>query len=136
MFGGYKAAEQQGLDLDEMIFAGTGLEGPKARQSLLDDNAHKFDTAMFPGTQGYIYANLFAELFKGNEIPYQTNFPSNATTADNFYDYFNEDLSENMAKIAEIEIEVSEYPATVGWDRGWYEVYKSDLDKFKEEYKY
>ena len=54
MFGGYKAAEQQGIDLSEMIFIGTGLEGPKARQSILDDNAHKFDTAMFPGTQGYI----------------------------------------------------------------------------------
>ncbi|MBC8389829.1 MAG: hypothetical protein H8E13_17530, partial [Actinobacteria bacterium] len=87
-------------------------------------------------TQGYIFVNLFAELFKGNEIPYRTTFPSKATTADNFYDYYNEDLSENMAKIAEIKVELSDYPITVGWDRGWYEVYKSDPEKFKEEYKY
>ena len=136
MFGAYQAAEQQGLDVEEMIFVGTGLEGPKARESLLSGGPHKFDTSMFPATQGYIFVNLFAELFKGNSIEYRTMFPYAATSKDNFYDYYNEDLSENSANIAQIVPEDSEYPITVGWDRNWYELYKEDLEAFKEQFKY
>lgn len=136
MFGAYKAAEQLGMKMDDMIFVGTGLEGPKARNSLISGGPHKFDTSMFPATQGYMYVNLFAELFKGNKIEYRTIFPYAATSKDNFSDYYNKDLSENSAVISKIVAEDSQYPITVGWDRNWYEAYKKDQAKFKEQYKY
>lgn len=136
MFGAFKAAEQLGLDTDEIIFVGTGLEGPKARKSLLEDNGHKFDTAMFPYVQGVIYADLFNDLFNGKTIPEHVVFPAEAISKDNFYDFFDENLQVISDAVKNIEMEDSQYPLAVGWDRSWYEEYKKDPSVLGTKYKY
>jgi ABC-type sugar transport system substrate-binding protein len=138
MFGAFKAAEQLNMNTDDMIFVGTGLEGPKSRQELLKGGPYKFGTSMFPFTQGVAYVNLFVDLWNGKTPPYQTIFPSKAISKDNFYQYFDENLKEKADPILAIKVPKSEYPAFEGkgWDRSWYEVYKKDPAKFKQQYKY
>jgi ABC-type sugar transport system substrate-binding protein len=136
MFGALKAAEQLGLKTKEMIFVGTGLEGPKSRETLLQGGPYRYGTAMFPYTQGVGYVNLFAELFKGNKIPYRTVWPSKAIAKENFHDFFDKSLKEKADPILKITITLSDYPIRVGWDRNWYKVYKSSPSKFKAQYKY
>ena len=136
MFGAFKAAEQLGLNTDDIIFVGTGLEGPKARTSLIEDNGHKFDTAMFPYIQGVIYADLFNDLFNGKDIPYHVVFPSAAVSSENFYDYFDKDLNVRPDVVLKIKGSDSNYPLAVGWDRGWYDEQKKDPSVMGTKYKY
>jgi ribose transport system substrate-binding protein len=136
MFGGFKAAEQLGLDTDEIIFVGTGLEGPKARRSLIEDNGHRFDTAMFPYIQGVIYANLFNDLFNGKDIPKHVVFPSAAVSSDNFYDYFDSNLNVKTDVVLKLKADDSKYPLSVGWDRKWYDEYKKDPSVLGTKYVY
>jgi ribose transport system substrate-binding protein len=136
MFGAFKAAEQLGLNTDEIIFVGTGLEGPKARTSLIEDNGHKFDTAMFPYIQGVIYADLFNDIFQGKDIPRHVVFPSAAVSSENFYEYFDKDLNVRSDVVLKIKGSDSNYPLSVGWDRGWYDEYKKDPSVMGTKYKY
>lgn len=136
MFGAFKAAEQLGLDTDEIIFVGTGLEGPKARKSLLEDNGHKFDTAMFPYVQGVIYADLFNDLFNGKSVPRHVVFPAEAISQENFYDFFDEDLQVIPGAVKKIKMEDSQYPLAVGWSRTWYSEYQKDPSVLGTKYKY
>jgi ribose transport system substrate-binding protein len=138
MFGALKAAQQLNLDLDGMVFVGTGLEGAKSRQQLLSKGPYKFGTSMFPGTQGVGYVNLFVDIWAGKKVPFWTIWPSKAVSADNFSTYFSADLQERPEKVLSINVPQSKYPAFEGkgWDRGWYEIYKKDIATFRKQFQY
>jgi ribose transport system substrate-binding protein len=138
MFGALKAAQQLNMDTDSMIFVGTGLEGPKSRQQLLSGGPYKFGTSMFPATQGVGYVNLFVDLWAGKKVPFWTIWPSKAVSKDNFSAYFDNSLQERSDTALSLTIAQSKYPAFAGkgWDRGWYEVFKRDPAKFKQQFPY
>ncbi len=88
--GGMSAYSEAGLDEDELVAIGFGLEGSVGQEALLGDTPYKTALAMFPNYVGasLIDASIMAN--EGEDLPDHYETPTLMITEDNFFDYYNE----------------------------------------------
>jgi ribose transport system substrate-binding protein len=120
-FGGLEAAKQKGMDLSKMLVVGTGYEGEKSHQLLLDSTSpYKIATGMFPYSQGVFWIEIFKKIWAGETIADRYLFPSSAITLENNTQFYDGDKEKVDAVLALPTDEVSAYPMDKGWPRDWF----------------
>jgi len=101
--GAIQAYRNIGLDPEELIAVGFGLEGVVGRTALLNNTPIRAELAMFPDFVGASIVDSAIALMNGETLPTRTITPTIMVTPETFRDFYTQDGDNWIMNFAAIE---------------------------------